>query len=100
MTNDDRSLAGWARIIERSGDQGGCPKTDTLSDADIRYSHMVDDYEKLVTADLRMLKQYRDLLIDAQHANKNGRTAVVDEFLGRTIDAMSARITAIKGRNA
>lgn len=72
----------------------------TVTDADVRLAHMVDDYEKLVTGDLRMLTQFRDLLADAQHANQHGRTAVVDEFIDRTRRAMTDRIDVLQARGA
>lgn len=60
--------------------------------------HVIDGYEKIVTADLRMLQQYRNLLDDGLHALRNGSPHVTEEFIERTMDAMTKRIEAIRSR--
>lgn len=79
------SLIGWNAV-------------DTVTDPAAELAHTVDRYEKIVTADLRMMQTQRELLRDARVALADGRTAVVDEFIERTIDAISKRIDAIRGR--
>jgi len=59
---------------------------------------VVDKYEKIVTADLRMLVAHRDLLTDALHALRNGSPHVTDEYIDRTLSAMTDRIDAIRSR--
>lgn len=69
-----------------------------VNDSAAEVAHMVDKYEKLVTDDLRMMQTQRALLHDALHALHNGNPQVVEEFIERTIDAMSKRVTAIRDR--
>lgn len=62
-------------------------------------AHLIDDYEKIVTADLRMMLQYRSLLHDGMHALRNGRLDVAAEFMDRTITALTERSIAIQARS-
>jgi hypothetical protein len=54
------------------------------ADADVRYSHLVDDTEKMRTAALRDANRASDLLADALHALDNGSLDVVREFIERS----------------
>lgn len=69
-----------------------------ITDSAAELAHTVDRYEKVVTADLRMLIYHRDLLTDALHALRNGSPHVTDEYIERTLSAMSGRIDAIRSR--
>ena len=71
---------------------------DKLSDAEADNVLLIDGYERIVTADLRMLVAYRDLLTDGLHALRNGSPNVTDEYIERTLSAMTTRIDAIRAR--
>jgi len=67
-----------------------------LSTADIKYSHLVDDTEKTRTHALRTIDRQIDLLGDALHALKAGRTEVVEEFIERVAAALTVEIETLK----
>ena len=71
---------------------------DQLAEAEAENVLLADGYERIVTADLRMLVAHRDLLTDALHALRNGSPHVTDEYIERTLSAMSNRIDAIRSR--
>jgi hypothetical protein len=70
----------------------------TLSTADVRYSHLVDDYETTRTHAKRTIDVQIDLLGDALHALQAGRTEVVEEFIERAATALSVESEWLAGR--
>jgi hypothetical protein len=59
-------------------------------------SHLVDDYEALRTQVIRRLSAQVGLLSDGLHALRNGRTAVAEEFLDRSLTAIEGELTRLK----
>jgi hypothetical protein len=57
--------------------------THTLTDSDVRYSHLVDDTEKMRTKALRDSNRAAELLDDALHAVQHGSYATAAEFIER-----------------
>jgi hypothetical protein len=61
---------------------------DTLTPDVIATSHVIADYESVVTAAARTIDRQVSLLTDALHALRNGSPDVTAEFLNRSIDAL------------
>lgn len=59
-------------------------------------SHMSDDYETLRTRVIRRLGGEIDLLTDALHALRNGAAPVAEEFLDRSLLALSREVEQLK----
>ncbi len=56
----------------------------------------IDDNDKMRTRLVRMLDERIDMLDDALHALRDGRTHITDEFLVRTLDAMRAESITLR----
>lgn len=59
-------------------------------------SHMADDYETLRTRIIRRLGGEIDLLTDGLHALRNGAPNVAEEFLDRSLLALSREVEQLK----
>lgn len=59
-------------------------------------SHATDDYETLRTRVIRRLTGEIDLLTDALHALRNGASPVAEEFLDRSLLALSREVEQLK----
>lgn len=59
-------------------------------------SHATDDYETLRTRVIRRLTGEIDLLTDALHAVRNGASPVAEEFLDRSLLALSREVEQLK----
>ncbi len=59
-------------------------------------SHMASDYETLRTRIVRRLSGEVDLLTDALHALRNGASPVAEEFLDRSLLALSREVEQLK----
>lgn len=59
-------------------------------------SHMADDYETLRTRIIRRLGGEVDLLTDGLHALRNGAPNVAEEFLDRSLLALSREVEQLK----
>jgi hypothetical protein len=59
-------------------------------------SHMANDYETLRTRVIRRLSGEIDLLTDALHALRNGASPVAEEFLDRSLLALSREVEQLK----
>lgn len=59
-------------------------------------SHMADDYETLRTRIIRRLSGEIDLLTDGLHALRNGSPNVAEEFLDRSLLALSRELEQLK----
>ena len=59
-------------------------------------SHLADDYETIRTQVIRRLSTQAGLLSDGLHALRNGRTAVAEEFLDRSLTAIEGELTRLK----
>ena len=59
-------------------------------------SHATDDYETLRTRVIRRLTGEIDLLTDALHAIRNGASPVAEEFLDRSLLALSREVEQLK----
>lgn len=59
-------------------------------------SHMADDYETLRTRIIRRLGGEIDLLTDGLHALRNGSTGVAEEFLDRSLLALTREVEQLK----
>lgn len=74
-------------------------KKDLAAERDNRVvdkSHMADDYETLRTRLIRRLTGEIDLLTDALHALRNGASPVAEEFLDRSLLALSREVEQLK----
>ncbi|MFD7878990.1 hypothetical protein ACFV5G_33680 [Streptomyces sp. NPDC059766] len=60
-------------------------------------SHMTDDYETLRTRIIRRLGGEIDLLTDGLHALRNGAPNVAEEFLDRSLLALTREVEQLKG---
>jgi hypothetical protein len=54
---------------------------DTLTDADVRYSHLVADTEAARTKALRSAQRIDSVIADLRHAIENGRTDAALDLL-------------------
>ncbi|UYL87481.1 hypothetical protein SEA_PUREGLOBE5_118 [Arthrobacter phage Pureglobe5] len=68
-----------------------------LTDAE-RISHLIDDHETTRTHALRTVLGQDDLLSDAFHAVRNGRTDVALEFILRVRTALDNEAKWLRGR--
>ena len=59
-----------------------------LTEAQIKYAHLVDTTERQRTLALRISRTTSDLLVDALHAARAGRYHITEEFLERSIAAL------------
>jgi hypothetical protein len=59
-------------------------------------SHMADDYETLRTRIIRRLNGEIDLLTDGLHALRNGAPSVAEEFLDRSLLALTREVEQLK----
>ena len=59
-------------------------------------SHMADDYETLRTRTIRRLSGEIDLLTDGLHALRNGAPTVAEEFLDRSLLALTREVEQLK----
>lgn len=95
---DARERALSARVDEYSADVVRLRK-DLNSERDNRVvdkSHATDDYETLRTRVIRRLTGEIDLLTDALHAVRNGASPVAEEFLDRSLLALSREVEQLK----
>ena len=59
-------------------------------------SHHVDDFETLRTRVLRQLSAQADLLADSLHALRHGSTDIAEEFVDRSLTAITKEVTQLK----
>ena len=59
-------------------------------------SHHVDDFETLRTRVLRQLSAQADLLADGLHALRHGSTGIAEEFVDRSLTAITKEVTQLR----
>jgi hypothetical protein len=69
------------------------------TDADVRYSHLVDDTERQRTHALRTIRRQNELLDDALHAIRHGSYATAEEFVERALAALTAEADLLATRH-
>lgn len=62
----------------------------------VRYAHLVNDYERERTWQLRVIRANLLLLENGLHALRSGSTSVTDEYLVRAIDSNRAELERLK----
>lgn len=94
----DREQAATARVEALSADIVHLKK-ELAAEHDNRVvdkSHMADDYENLRTRIIRRLSGEVDLLTDGLHALRNDAPSVAEEFLDRSLLALTREIERLK----
>lgn len=86
---DDEGTAVADRAPTRTGD--------ALPSGAMSRAHAIDSFERARTRTLRGLLDQADLLGDALHALRNGRTCVADEFVERAQQAIRDEIARLRG---
>jgi Flp pilus assembly protein TadD len=72
--------------------------TQSLADANVRISHLIDDHETVRTHAKRTIADQYLLLIDALHAVRNGSYATAEEFIDRAMTALYNESEWLAGR--